>query len=258
MSVDPCATRVTSSPRSRSEAAVSAPMKLPPITIAVCASSAAVPTASASPSVRYVWTPTRSPPGRGSSRGRAPVATTSVPYAEPLASRELDLVLGGVDRVDPRVEAQLDDCLLPLLERLHERALALDLAAQVALRQGRAVVRRIRLGTDDGDVLLPACAAVLGGDAGGGEPASDDDDRVVGHLGVLPTARCSTHGQAVRRLGGARALLAARRQTDHQPEQLRTPGRHLSLPLSSAGTASDECGPHRTGRFSAFLLVWPS
>ncbi len=79
MRVSPISTMVTSRPRVRSEAAVSAPMKLPPITIAAWASSAAWMTASASRSVRYVWTPTRSAPGSGSCLGRAPVATTSVP-----------------------------------------------------------------------------------------------------------------------------------------------------------------------------------
>ena len=140
--------------------------------------------------------------GKGQLARAGPGRDDERPVPEPLASHELDLVLGGVDRVDSRVQAQLDDCLLPLLERLHERALALDLAAQVALCQGRAVVGRIRLGADDGDVLLPACAAVLGGDAGRGEATADDDDRVIGHLRVLPAGRCSTH--AIRSLQPAR------------------------------------------------------
>ena len=176
MSVGPISTSVTSSPRSRSEAAVSAPMKLPPITIAVCASAAAVPTASAS-----AERPVRvdaDEVGAGDGQLARPGARRDDERAvcEPLAARELDLVLGRVDRLDPRLEAQLDDGFLPVLQRLHERALALELAAQVALRQRRPVVRRVRLGADDGDVLLPARAAVLGGEAGGGEAASDDDD----------------------------------------------------------------------------------
>ena len=118
---------------------------------------------------------------------------------ESLASRELDLVLGRVDRVDGCLQPQLDDGLLPLLERLDERALALDLASEVALRERRPVVRRIGLRADDGDVLLPARGAVLGGDAGGSEATSDDDDRVIGHLRVLPAGRCSTHVRRYRR-----------------------------------------------------------
>ena len=52
MSCGPISISVTSRPRVRSDAADSAPMKLPPMTIAECASSAAVRTASASASVR--------------------------------------------------------------------------------------------------------------------------------------------------------------------------------------------------------------
>ena len=70
------------------------------------------------------------------------------PVGEALAARELDLVLVRVDRLDRRVEAELDDCLLPLLRCPDERLLALELAAQVALRQRRPVVRRVGLGAE--------------------------------------------------------------------------------------------------------------
>ena len=157
MSVSPISTSVTSRPRARSDAAVSAPMKLPPMTIAEWASSAAAETASASASVRYVCTPTRSAPGIGKHARAGAGGEHERAVRDALAARELDLVLRRVDRLDRRPEPELDDVVLVLLERPHEGPVAVLLAAEEALRQRGPVVRGIGLGREDRDLgLAPA------------------------------------------------------------------------------------------------------
>ena len=101
MSIAPSSTSVTSSPRRVSEAAASAPMKLPPITIAECASSRAVahgvgvgegPLGVDADEVR-AGQRQRARPRAGREDER--------PVGEPLAARELDLVLVRVDPSRP-------------------------------------------------------------------------------------------------------------------------------------------------------------
>ena len=89
-------TTVTSTPRARSDAATSSPMKLAPTITTRPRAAAAIARLSAS--VRSVWTCGRSAPSIGSRIGSAPVATSSASYgsSRPLAVR--DGVRRRVDR----------------------------------------------------------------------------------------------------------------------------------------------------------------
>src|SRR6185295_12922605 len=71
------ATTCTSSPRARSDAATSRPMKLAPMTTARRAVAAALMIARQSASVRSVYTVGRSIPGSGNRRASAPVASSN-------------------------------------------------------------------------------------------------------------------------------------------------------------------------------------
>ena len=154
-------------------------MKLPPITIAEWASSAA-----AEHGLRVGERPVRvdADEVRAWDRQRprtGPGREHELPVADPLPTGELDLVLVRVDRLDRRLEPELDDGLLPLGQRQHEGRVAVLLLAQEPLRERWPVVRRVGLGGEDRDVRLAAARAVLGREPPGRETASDDDDRVV-------------------------------------------------------------------------------
>ena len=100
-----------------------------------------------------------------------------------LIGRELDLVLRGMNRLDRRLQPELDDIVLVLGIRPHERRVAILLLSKEALRQRGPVVRGIGLGREDRDLGLASRRAVLGGEPPCCEPASDENDRVGCHVG---------------------------------------------------------------------------
>ena len=102
-----------------------------------------------------------------------------MPYGNGLAGRERHRVRIRVDRLDARLEPELDELLLVLLGRVDDRVLRRHLAAQDELREWRAVVGRVRLGGEDRDERLAACLAVGVDEARGRAAAADDDDGVL-------------------------------------------------------------------------------
>ena len=176
----PCSTSVTSSPRMRSEAATSEPMKLPPTTSDLARLGRLLRRrATASASVRKVWTAGRSPPGTESMRGCAPLAITSVPYGIDSPPASLTVCASGSTDSTGRVEAKLDDEVVVLLGLVDERAVRLHLPAQDALRERRPVVGRRLVGGDDRDQRIAAGLTVGVDEAGGRAAAADDHDRIL-------------------------------------------------------------------------------
>ena len=159
---------------------------------------------------------------------------------EPLTAGERHLVLVRMNRLHGRLEQELDDGLLVVLQLLYERRVALEVAAQESLRQRWPMVRRIGLGRDDGDVLLTAGRAVLRCEPGAGEPSSDDDD-VLCHGGVVPGSyRADTvpylHGRGV----------ASARFRRGRPDRVRAPQGVLRRPPLRRGLVSP--APRRPAR----------
>ena len=78
---------------------------------------------------------------------------------------------------------QLDAVLLVPVGRVDVGVLALRLAAQVLLRERRALVRRLGLAADEQDRAVGALLAQLRRAVGGGQPAADDQevDVAIGH-----------------------------------------------------------------------------
>src|SRR5262249_12993290 len=91
-----------------------------------------------------------------------------------LAAIGVHRLLARVDRGRPGLEVDLDVPLGRLLDGAHEDFLAPDLAAQVT-RQGDAVVKRVALRRDDGDlrVLVSLAQVLCTGLAG--DPVAEDD-----------------------------------------------------------------------------------
>jgi hypothetical protein len=95
---------------------------------------------------------------------------------------ELDLLLrgqrgdplGGVELHHARPLNVVDPLLLPPLVRAKQRVLARLLALEVALRQRRPVVGRVRLTTHQQDRALPTLLAQPARAVGGRQPTADD------------------------------------------------------------------------------------
>ena len=104
---------------------------------------------------------------------------------------ELDLVLcgqrgdplAGVELHDARAREQLDVLLAPPFVRTEQHLLLRLLAAQVALRQRRAVVGRIELAADQEHAPVGALLAQPAGAVGRGQAATDEQviDLAAGH-----------------------------------------------------------------------------
>ena len=138
-------------------------------------------TATASASVLNVCTAGRSAPGTGSSRGRAPLAITSVPYgtASPPASRTVWASVSTDSTVVSRRNSTARSSYS--CGRVDEGLSRLHLAPEDAFREWRPVVGRLVVGRDDGDQRVAALLAVGVDQARGRAAAADDHDRFLGH-----------------------------------------------------------------------------
>jgi hypothetical protein len=106
--------------------------------------------------------------------------------ADPLAGGELDVAAGRVDRADRGGAAQLDvvggvEALVVQVE-----AVAVGLAAQVGLGQGRAVVRPLVLVAEQQQAAVEAFGAQGLGRLGAGQAGPDDGEGGRGGHGELP------------------------------------------------------------------------
>jgi hypothetical protein len=101
--------------------------------------------------------------------------------ADPLAAGELDLGAGRVDVHDLGLQRDLDLVLVVEPRLLDEDLLLLLLPAQVALGEGWAVVRNLRVHRDEPDAALAAALAVGLDGAWRRQAAPDDHKRVLCH-----------------------------------------------------------------------------
>ena len=117
---------------------------------------------------------------------------------ELLLGRELRGARARVERGDARAGEQLDPLLPPPLPRTEERLAALLLAAQVALRAVRAVVRRVGLAAHHQHRPLGAFLAQPARAVGARQPAADQQ--------VVDLAGCHGHHPTapVAHAGGGR------------------------------------------------------
>jgi hypothetical protein len=95
---------------------------------------------------------------------------------------------GGVEAGGGLAGAQVGVLRVPVLvDGEHRRAVGV--AAEVVLRQRRALVGAVGFAGDDGEVAVVAFAAEGLRGGGGGEAAADDDERCMAHW-RLPEDRC--------------------------------------------------------------------
>ena len=112
---------------------------------------------------------------------------------------ELDLLLGrerrdarlGVELGHARAREHLDPLLLPPLVRPEQHLVALLLALEVALRERRAVVGRVRLAAHEQDRALAALLAEPARAVRGGQPAADQQMVYLASRHARPTPPCA-------------------------------------------------------------------
>ena len=151
---------MTASPRRRSEAVVSMPMKPPPMTSALEAVSAASRTA-VGVGERAVGVHAGERLA-GRARGRAaaiprPARAGRTARSSPSASATVRS-RGSTPVTVARRAGGRSRASAYAASRLDEHVAGLDLAAQEALRERRAVVRRLRVGREDRHRPVAACA----------------------------------------------------------------------------------------------------
>src|SRR5207244_3680758 len=101
--------------------------------------------------------------------------------ANALAGLEFDLPRTGMDATRPEAKSEFDVVLEVPLERAQDRVVERRLAAQVRLREGWALVGRMRLGPDQDDLRVGAVFAERSGGSAAGQVRTDDDERLACH-----------------------------------------------------------------------------
>ena len=110
---------------------------------------------------------------------------------EPLAAVELELAARGVEAGRRHAGAQFDVVLGVEARRMDGGRLAVRLAAQVVLRERRALVGPLRLGAQQYEAAVEALLAQGLGGLGAGEAGPDDGERRVwGHDLLASSGAC--------------------------------------------------------------------
>src|SRR5207237_4165020 len=109
--------------------------------------------------------------------------------AEPAPVRERHRLRRRIDLDHLLAEEQFNLPLGPEGERADEQALELLLAGQIVLGQRRALIRRMRLGADDGERAGEAELAERDRSLGAAMAAADNEDVAGVHAAVLRRGR---------------------------------------------------------------------